>query len=218
MADRKLGPYNTDAIAGYRVYPVPGYILIYIIYTYWLVRSQSSHFRDTTLELSLNGGHSLLASPCSIGAQKRWWSTKKIRFLSKNNQLLLISIHLTAKLLWTSSLWCRLFFLHLNSGHILPANVCTHWWRNKCTTFNGWFIIINWIRFIYNIYNIVWLINYIYICVCICLCMYMCIFINLQYCVSLLLSFSPKQLTVLSTEWTLSWTPSGRSGLTYWMW
>lgn len=65
MADRKLGPYNTDAIAGYRVYPVPGYILM------WLVRSQSSHFRDTTLELSLNGGHSLLASPCSIGAQKR---------------------------------------------------------------------------------------------------------------------------------------------------
>lgn len=68
MAGRKLGPYNTDAIAGYRAYPVPVYILM------WVIRSQSSHFRDTTLELSLNGGHSLLASPRSIAAQKRRWS------------------------------------------------------------------------------------------------------------------------------------------------
>lgn len=82
MADGKLGPYNTDASVGYRVYPGLVYILM------WVIRSQSSHFRDTTLELSLNGGHSLLASPCSIGAQEAplvqpVCGPKNIRFLSK---------------------------------------------------------------------------------------------------------------------------------------
>lgn len=102
-------------------------------------------FPDITLELLLNGGHSLLACVASVHRCK--WAPlvqpvcrpKKIRFPQENHQLLLISLHLTSVLAWTSSLWGRLLFLHFETrSH--PSETRRRW-RHKCAKFNSFIVV-----------------------------------------------------------------------------